>query len=163
MNFVASMTVDLRGDREITITRSFNAPRERVYNAHVDPDLVRQWLLGPGEWSMPVCEIDLRVGGSFRYVWRHPGKDDIEVVGTYRELAPPARIVHTEVFVPDWTEGETLVTTTFEEDAGVTTMTMVIAYASRAVRDRVLESGMADGMEAGYQRLSAMLGPVDAG
>ena len=94
-------------DREIAMTRVFDAPRQLVFDAHTKPDLVRQWLLGPPGWSMPVCEIDLRVGGKYRYVWRHD-RDGTEMGmgGVYREIVPPERIVNTEKFDEAWYPGE---------------------------------------------------------
>jgi uncharacterized protein YndB with AHSA1/START domain len=121
------------------------------------PELVRQWLLGPGGWTMPVCEIDLRPGGAFRYEWTHPEKGDMGLRGTFREVVRPERIVHTEVFDVDWTGGEAIVTTLLHERAGRTTMTMTIVYATREARDGALKSGMDSGLEVGYALLDDLL------
>jgi uncharacterized protein YndB with AHSA1/START domain len=135
--------------------RAFDAPRAMVYEAFTRPDLVRRWLTGPEGWTMPVCEIDLRVGGTFRCVWSRDGKQ-FGLRGQFCELVPPARIVHTEIFDDDWTGGEALVTTVFEA-GDVTTVTMTIRYASQAVRDAVVKTGMTSGVEASYDRLERIL------
>ena len=105
---------------------------------------------------MPVCEIDLKPGGKFRYVWRKDGAE-MGVSGTYREIAPPERIVHTETFDDDWTAGESLVTTMLNEMDGRTTMSMTIRYASQESRAIALASGMLEGMTATYDRLDLLL------
>lgn len=150
------LTVKPLGKRQIVFSRSFDAERQLVWGCYTKPDLVRRWLLGPDGWTLPVCEIDLRVGGRFRYVWRHADGREMGMGGTYREVVPPIRIRHTEVFDEDWTGGEALVTTVFEEVRGVTTVTMTIEYASGAARDGVLKSGASAGMEASYARLEKL-------
>ena len=142
---------------EAVITRSFNAPRARVWDCHTRPELVARWLLGPVGWSMPVCEIDLRVGGAFRYVWRHEKGREMGMGGTFLEVVPPERLVQTELFDEDWTGGETIVTQIFTERDGVTTLTMTTRYSSERARDAALATGMTGGMETSYARLDAML------
>ena len=93
MTNAGNLKLTTRGDREIVMTRTFNAPRNLVFDAFTKPELVRQWLLGPPGWSMPVCEIDLRVGGTYRYVWRKAGAPDMGMGGVYREVVAPERIV----------------------------------------------------------------------
>jgi uncharacterized protein YndB with AHSA1/START domain len=151
------VSVTTPSDREIRIERVFDAPRARIFEALTRPDLVRQWLLGPPGWTMPVCEIDLRPGGAFRYVWHNPEKEDMGMRGTFREIVPPERIVHTEIFDIDWTNGETTVTTVLEERGGQTTLSITVLYSSRQARDGALQSGMASGMEAGYYLLEKLL------
>lgn len=151
------LDVSIPSDRELAFTRTFKAPRTLVWDCHTKPELVRRWLLGPPGWTMPVCEIDLRVGGRFRYVWRNEDGRDMGMGGVYHELRHPERIVHVEKFDEDWTGGETLVTTIFTEDAGVTTMSMTVLYASKEARDGAAQSGMTDGMEMGYARLDEVL------
>jgi uncharacterized protein YndB with AHSA1/START domain len=151
---VGQLTIEPRGDREIFITRSFDASSRLVYDAMTRPELMKRWLFGPDGWELAVCEIDLRPGGSFRYVWREIGQDrDMGMGGVFVEIGAPARIVHTEQFDQDWTGGETVVTTTLREQGGKTTMQMSIVYSSPDARDGALKSGMAHGMEAGYARL----------
>jgi uncharacterized protein YndB with AHSA1/START domain len=148
-------------EREISMSRAFDAPREMVFAAFTKPDLVRRWLLGPDGWSMPVCELDVRAGGTYRYVWRNDAdRSEFGMRGTYREVRPPERIVHVESFDEPWYPGEAIVTTTFVEEAGSTTVTMRIVYGSREARDIALASGMSGGVAASYARLEGILGPA---
>lgn len=144
------------GDLDIVMTRVFDAPRRMVFDAFTKPELVRRWLLGPDGWTMPVCEIDLRPGGTYKYVWQKDGHE-MRIGGTYREVSPPDRIIHTERFEDPWYDGEALVTTEFVEHDGKTTATMTMHYESRATRDGVLQSGMESGVERSYQRLDEIL------
>ena len=153
----AKLEVTTPTDREIAMTRVFDAPRRLVYDAFTKPELVRRWLLGPDGWTMPVCEIDLRVGGRYRYVWRKAGVPDMGMGGVYREIVPPERIVATEAFDDPWYEGEALDTTEFEEKSGRTTVTITMLLESKEVRDAILNSGMERGMAAGYDRLDEIL------
>jgi uncharacterized protein YndB with AHSA1/START domain len=154
------LTVATQGDREVVFTRAFAAPREMVFDCMTKPDRVKRWLLGPPGWTMPVCEIDLRVGGKFRYVWRNQDGRDMGMAGVYREIAAPERIVHNEVFDDNWTGGETTVTSTLTETGGRTTLTTSVIYADDKARQGALVSGMTDGMEMGYARLDALLETV---
>lgn len=153
-----NLKLTTRGDREIVITRAFDAPRKLVFDAHTKPELVKQWLLGPDGWSMPVCEIDLKVGGKYRYVWRRD-KDGTEMGmgGIYREIVAPERLVATEKFDQSWYPGEALGTFVLIEQAGKTTLTQTILYESREARDGVLKSGMEKGVVASYDRLAELL------
>jgi uncharacterized protein YndB with AHSA1/START domain len=144
-------------DREIVMTRAFDAPRRRVWQALTRPELVQSWLLGPPGWTMPVCAIDFKVGGRFRYVWRKADGREMGMGGVYRELAPPERLVHTELFDEDWTGGESLVTTILTEKARRTTLTLTVQYSSREVRDAVLKTPMEEGVAASYDRLEELL------
>jgi uncharacterized protein YndB with AHSA1/START domain len=155
---VAGLKVAARGDREIVMTREFNAPRRLVFDALTKPELVKKWLLGPEGWSMPVCEIDLRVGGKYRYVWRRDstGKE-MGVGGEYREIVKNKRIVCTELFDDAWYAGEALLTTTLVESGGKTTMTTAILYESKEARDGVLKSDMESGVGASYDRLEELV------
>ncbi len=154
------LTVATQGDREVVFTRAFAAPRELVFDCMTKPDLVKRWLLGPPGWTMPVCEIDLKVGGKFRYVWRNQDGRDMGMAGVYREIAAPEQIVHNEVFDDNWTGGETTVTSTLTESGGRTTLTTSVIYANEAARKGALVSGMTEGMEMGYARLDALLETV---
>ena len=102
-------------DREIRITRDFDAPRQLVFDAFTKPELVRRWLLGPPGWTMPICEIDLKVGGAYRYVWRKEGGRDMGMGGVFQEIVAPERIVATERFDESWYPGDALDTTVFVE------------------------------------------------
>ena len=158
MNNPGNLKLTTRGDREIVITRAFDAPRKLVFDAFTKPALVKQWLLGPDGWSMPVCEIDLKVGGKYRYVWRRD-KDGTEMGmgGVYREIVAPERIVATEKFDQSWYPGEAVGTFVLIEQAGKTTLTETILYESREARDGVLKSGMEKGIVASYDRLEKLL------
>lgn len=154
------LKVEAIGDREVVITRAFNAPRDLVFEAYTKPELVRRWLLGPEDWTMPVCEIDLRVGGRYRFVWRHADGRQMGMGGAYREIVAPERLVSSEVFDEDWTGGEAVTTLVLTEKGGRTTAVSTVLYSSRAARDAVLKTPMADGMEAGYVRLDEILATV---
>ena len=151
-------------DREVQVTRSFKAPRALVYRAFTEPELVRRWLLGPPGWSMPVCEMDVRVGGKYRWNWRNDQDgSQFGFNGTFREVQPPSKLVHTEMYDAGTVGGsfpgqEALVTVTFAEDGGVTTMTSVIDFGSKEARDGAMATGMTDGMEQSYQLLDTLLG-----
>jgi len=144
-------------EREIVMTRDFNAPRAAIFEALTKPELVRRWLLGPPPWWMAECEIDLKAGGAFRYVWRRPEGKDMGMRGVYREVTPPERIVNTEVFDEPWYEGEAVVTTVLEERGDRTTLTATVLYDSREIRDGVLEVGVEKGVEASYNLLAELL------
>ena len=155
--------VTLPSDREVKVTRSFKAPRPLVYRGFTEPALVQRWLLGPPGWSMPVCEMDVRVGGRYRWRWRSD-KDGREFgfTGTFREVAPPARLVHTEIYDPGTVgdahpESESIVTVAFTENSGITTVTTLIDFGSKEARDAAVATGMTDGMEQSYQLLDAIL------
>lgn len=145
-------------DREIAMTRVFNAPRKLVFDAHTRPELIRRWLLGPEGWTMPVCEYDPKVGGKYRFVWRRD-KDGTQMGmgGVLREIKPPERIVHTEKFDESWYPGEAVVTTTFVEQGGKTTLTTTVLYESKEARDVALQSDMEKGVEMSYDRLAELL------
>jgi len=146
-----------RGDREIVMTRDFNAPRRLVFDAFTKPELVKQWLLGPPGWSMPVCEIDLKVGGAYRYVWRQDSDGaEMGMGGVFREIVPQERVVCTEAFDKAWYPGEALNTLLLSEQGGKTTMTTTLLYQSREARDAVLKSGMEKGVAASYDRLAEL-------
>ncbi len=146
-----------QGEREIVITRTFNAPRELVYEAMVTPALVQRWLLGPPGWTMPLCEIDLRVGGKYRYVWRNEKGTEMAMGGVFREIVPHQRLVMTEKFDDPWYPGEGVNTTTLVEKDGVTTFTCTMLAISREARDGILKSGMEKGVIASYDRLAEVL------
>jgi uncharacterized protein YndB with AHSA1/START domain len=152
-----------QGDREIVMTRVFDAPRQMVFDAYTKPELVKRWLLGPDGWSMPVCEIDLRVGGKYRYVWRNDTNGrEMGMGGVYREVIPPERIVGTEKFDEEWYPGEAVGTIALTEQEGKTTLTQTILYDSRETRDAVLKSPMQTGVAASYDRLEKLLSGREA-
>lgn len=142
-------------DREIVLSREFDAPRALVFKALTTPELLKRWL-GPRDWTLETCEIDLRVGGAWRQVHRGPDGSIMGMRGVYREVSPPDRLVTTEAF-DDWAEGEATVTTTLTEHAGRTTMTTSVLYPSREVRDGMLSTDMERGIGEGYDRLAELL------
>jgi uncharacterized protein YndB with AHSA1/START domain len=145
-------------DREIVMTRNFEAPRALVWDALTKPELLKRWLFGPDGWSMTVCEIDLRVGGEYRYVWKKmPSGHEMGMGGVYREIVKPERIVSTEKFDDAWYAGEALGTAVLTERVGQTTLTTTMYYESKQVRDNVLKSPMEEGLEMGYARLENVL------
>ena len=123
------------GERDILITRQFDAPRRLVWRTLTEPELVRRWMLGPSGWSFTRCEIDLRVGGAYRYEWRHEDGRSMGLGGAYREISRPERLVNTQRFDGEHDSGETLVTTTLSEVAGRTTMSMTLLYGTKQLRD----------------------------
>lgn len=145
------------GEREIVMTRVFNAPRQLVFECWTKPELVRRWLTGPEGWAFSVCEIDLRVGGAYRYVWRHVDGREMGMGGVYHEIAAPERLVTSEIFDEDWTGGEAVCTLLLTERHGQTLMTNSLLYATAEARAGVLRSGMETGLAAGYARLDALL------
>ena len=144
-------------DREIAMTRSFNAPRRLVFDAYTKPELIRQWLGAFGGWTFVVCEVDLRVGGKYRWVWQNVDGTKMGMGGEYREIVKPERLVATEKFDDPWYEGEAIDTTLFVEKDGRTTMTTTVLYNSKETRDSVLASPMEQGVAASYDRLEEML------
>jgi uncharacterized protein YndB with AHSA1/START domain len=142
-------------DRELVITRVVKAPRRIVFDAYTTPRHLQQWLLGPEGWTMPICEIDLRPGGAFRYVWRKEGGAEMTIAGSVREVVPPERLVTTESWGPEWPE--TVNTVVFTEADGHTTIMLTVHYPSKAARDSALQTGMKEGMEQGFARLDALL------
>lgn len=158
MSNTSSLQVTTPSDREIAMTRVFDAPREMVFEALTRPELLKRWLLGPDGWSLDVCEIDLQVGGAYRYVWRREADGtEMGMGGVYREIAAPERIVATEVFDQPWYPGEAVGTTVLVERNGKTTLTNTMIYASKEARDGVLQSGMESGVSASYDRLAEIL------
>jgi len=153
----ADLKVTTPTERELVMTREFAASRGMVFDALTKPELVQRWLLGPPGWTMPVCEIDLRVGGKYRYVWRNADGREMGMGGTFQEIVRPSRIVATEVYEDYWTGGETLVTTELVETRGKTTLSTTVRYASREARDAALKMGATKGLEASYDRLEQLL------
>jgi uncharacterized protein YndB with AHSA1/START domain len=156
---ITPLRVTTPTDLEIVMTRSFRAPKALVFDAFTKPEHITRWL-GRRDDEMPVCEVDLRPGGAFRYGWRFADGGEMGMHGQFREVSPPDRLVHTEVFEGEYNEvmgGETLVTTFFEEDEGITTVTLTIRAPSKAARDSILATGAAEGVEMGYSRLDELL------
>jgi uncharacterized protein YndB with AHSA1/START domain len=142
-------------DREIVITRGFDAPRRLVFDAWTRPDHLPHWMLGPDGWRMSVCEIDLRPGGAQRFVWHHADGSVMEIRGVYKEITPPERLVSTESWGGNWPD--TLNTLVLTEENGKTTASITILYPTKEARDAALQSGMKEGMALSFRRLAAHL------
>jgi uncharacterized protein YndB with AHSA1/START domain len=150
-----TLTVTQPSDREIALSRVFDAPRHLVFDALTRPELLQRWY-GPRGWSLVVCEIDLRVGGAWRFVSRRPDGKQIGQRGVYREIHPPERLVNTESW-EDWNPGEVLVTAVLVEQGRQTTLTNTLLFPSREVRDALIESGMTRGAAETYDKLAECL------
>src|SRR5262245_28626986 len=148
-------TYSTPSDVEVRIVRVVDAPRRIVFDAWTNPKHVPQWLLGPPGWTMPVCEIDLKVGGAWRYTWRKDDGAEMTIAGTFREVAPPERLVTAERWGPEWPE--TINTLVLTESGGRTTISLTVKYPSKEARDAALQTGMKDGMDAGFARLDELL------
>jgi uncharacterized protein YndB with AHSA1/START domain len=157
MNTAATLKITTPSDREIAMTRVFDAPRDLVFKAYTTPELVKRWLGVHGGWSLEVCEIDLRVGGSYRFLWRGPNGAEMGMRGVYREIVVPERIVATEVFDQSWDPGDAVDTVELVEQGGRTTLTLTVRYNSRETRDAVLKSPMESGVAAGFDKLAGLL------
>jgi uncharacterized protein YndB with AHSA1/START domain len=162
-------------DREITVIRTFEAPRQLIWDCHTKPELIQRWLFGPPGWSMPVCRVDLRVGGRYRYVWQNDESGArFGSYGEHLEIAPLERIVTSEIM--DGLDGQPMQdeppldpakaavnSLTLAERDGRTLLTVNMRFPSKEIRDMALQSGMSDGMAMGYDRLEALLHAQAAG
>jgi|SRR6185503_17111996 len=153
-----TLEVKAQGDREILVTRAFDAPRELLYQAYTRPELLKRWLGAFAGWSLDVCDMDLVVGGAYRWVWRKEGGGEMGISGVYREVSPPARIVCTEKFDESWYPGEGLVRVDFlETGPGTSTLQLTLRYESQAARDGVIKSPMETGLAASYDALERVV------
>src|ERR1700736_528378 len=159
MKNTGTLKVTTPTDREIVLARVFDAPRHLVFDAFSKPELLKRWF-GPRGWSLVVCEVDLKVGGGFRFVLRGPNEKEMGMRGVYRELAPPERSVHMESF--DDYPGESMVTAVLVEQGGKTTLTATVLYPSQEVRDIVIKSGMEHGAAESYDKLAELLAAAEA-
>ncbi len=157
MTNAGTLQVTTPTEREIAMTRVFDAPRSLVFDAWTKPELLKRWLGVRNGWSLAVCEVDLRVGGAYRFVWRGPDGAEMGMGGVYREIVPPERLVSTEKFDDPWYAGEALDTIVLVEQDGKTTATTTVLYESQEIRDAVLESGMARGVAESYDMLAELL------
>lgn len=142
---------------EIEVSRVFAAPRALVFDAFAKPEHLKRWMGGWNDTEMAECAVDFRVGGAFRYVWRSEKMGDIGMEGRFREIVPAEKIVHTEIFDEDWTGGEVLVTTLFEDEGAGVRVTTIIAYSSKEACDGVLKSDMLAGWSHCYDQLEKLL------
>ena len=151
----SATTFTTPSDREVTMTRVFDAPRRLVFEAWTSPKHLPHWMLGPEGWTMPVCEVDLRPGGAWRFVWRKADGSEMEMHGVYREVKPPERMVCTESWGGEWPE--TINTVTLTEKDGKTTMSQTVLYPSKDARDAAMKTGMKDGASMSFDRLAEYL------
>jgi uncharacterized protein YndB with AHSA1/START domain len=156
------LQVTTPSDREIAMTRAFDAPRGLVFDAWTRPELLKRWLGVFGQWTFAVCEVDLRVGGKYRYVWRGADGKEMGMGGVFREIVRPERIVCTEKFDESWYPGDAVDTTVFVEKGGKTTVTTTVQYASKEARDGVLKSPMESGVAKSYDKLAEVLASIPA-
>jgi len=159
MKVAETLKVTTPTDKEIVVTRVVDAPRRLVFEAWTNPKYVAQWMLGPAGWTMPVCEIDLRLGGKWHFIWRRADGAEMEMHGVYQEIDPPERLVSTESWGGPWPE--TLNTLTLADENGKTTITVTILYPSKQARDAALQTGMKDGMAASFDRLADLAASME--
>lgn len=161
--------VSLPSDTEVRVTRDFAAPRKLVWEAHTQPKLVKRWMLGPPGWSMPVCDMDVRPGG--KYAWRWQSDENGAEFGFFGEFTAvdaPGKLAHSQYYDPGNmpvdmdTAKPAIITTTFTEEDGVTTLVSLMDFGSKEARDMAVSTGMTDGMEMGYQRLDTLFAEQQA-
>jgi uncharacterized protein YndB with AHSA1/START domain len=162
MQNIETLKVTTPSDREIAMTSVFDAPRNLIWDAMTKPELLKRWLGVQNGWTLAVCEIDLKVGGAYRYLWRGPKGQEMGVRGVYREVLRPERVVNTEKFDQSWYSGEAVVTLVLVEQNGKTTLTLTVLYESRETRDGVLKTPMKEGLAAGYDKLAEVLASMEA-
>lgn len=157
MQRIGEMEIGPLGERELLATRTFNAPRPLVWRALTEPELIKQWLGNFMDWTMPVCEIDLRVGGTYRYEWHSARGEKMGMSGRFLEIDAPKRQVATELFDDAWYPGEATDTYELTEKDGKTMLRLVVTYVSTEARDGVLAGPASGGMAAGYDALDALV------
>jgi uncharacterized protein YndB with AHSA1/START domain len=157
-----SLQISTPSDEVIRITRSFDAPRMMVWDAYTRPELVKRWLGAMPGWSWAVCEMDVREGGRYRWAWRGPDGAELALGGEYLEVVPGERLVSTERYDQQWYEGDAVGTVEFTESQGRTVLVTTLRYASKQVRDAVLQSPATSGMESGYLVLDELLASIAA-
>jgi len=154
----------LPSSTEIAIARTFDAPRDRVFDAHTKPEMLKRWLGATG-WVLAECEVELAVGGAWRYVWHGPNAAAMEMRGVYREVKAPERLVSTQTFtecdVAAKAKREVLTSTVFRESEGCTTVALTMKYPTQDIRDEMASCGMQRGMEQGYEKLDEYLASLD--
>ena len=153
---IGGTTFTTPSDRELVMTFTVDAPRDRVFDAWTRPEHLPRWMLGPEGWTMPVCESNLRPGGAWRFVWRRAEGAEMEMRGVYREIEPPGRLVSTESWGGDWPE--TLNTLVLTEEDGRTTLRLTVLYPSKAARDAASATGMKEGAARSFERLAGYVG-----
>jgi uncharacterized protein YndB with AHSA1/START domain len=149
------MKLTTPSDREVVVTRVFDAPRRLVWRAMSEPELLKRWIPGPPGWPIVRCDQDWRVGGAFHFAWRGPDGSEMTLSGIFSEVVPPERVVRTESFVIGVPPraGEQLATLVLTEQGGKTTLTLTVQYPSKEARDAAIVGGMNKGLAEGYDRL----------
>lgn len=161
MNPSKNVKVVAKGEREIVMTRSFQANRELVFDCFTKPELLKRWLFGPDGWILSVCEVDLRIGGKYRYVWKlEKTGTEMGAGGVYKKIDKPELLVCTEKFDETWYPGEALLTNEFVPEGNRTNLIVTILYESKEGRDTVLKSPMEGGVEQSYNRLANLLDTI---
>ena len=150
-------------DREVRVVRTFNAPRQLVWDAHTKPELMRKWCYGYEGWTLAVCDMDVREGGKYRWRWRsNEDGSEFGFFGTFSDVKAPSRLAHDQYYDPGDMDyampvgDPCLITLDFTEENGVTTLAMTMEFVSKEARDGAVSIGMTDGMEVGYARIDAM-------
>jgi len=157
MTNTGTLEVTTPSEREIAMTRVFDAPASMVFDAWTKPELLKRWLGVRSGWEMAVCEVDLKVGGAYRWVWRGPDGNEMGMGGVYREILRPERLVATEKFDDAWYPGEALDAITLVEQDGKTTLTTTVLFESQEARDVALQSDMERGVAESYDVLDELL------
>jgi uncharacterized protein YndB with AHSA1/START domain len=152
-----TLQVTTPSERESAMSRTFDAPRALVFEAWTRPELLTQWLGSMPGWTWAVCEVDLRVGGKYRYLWRGPDGAELGMGGEFKEIVPGQRIVATEKYDQAWYPGGAVSTVTLAEQGGKTTLTLTVKYDTKDARDAVLQSPMKSGVESGFNLLEQLL------
>ena len=160
----------LPSNTEVLVKRSFDASAKLVWRAYMEPDLMRRWCCGMPGWSMPICEMDMRVGGKYRWRWRSDdNSQEFGFFGEYSEVEAPARMIAAEYYDPGTMGGAmdasspTINQTSFSEKDGITTVVTLLKYVSKEARDAAVSTGMTDGMETSYARLDTLVAEQQGG
>ena len=164
MNDPRKLQITTPSDREVAMTRTFDAPRRLVFDAFTKPELIKRWLGVRAGWTMPVCEVDLRVGGTYRYVWRGPKGNDMGMGGVFREIVAPERIVATEKFDDSWYAGEAVDTTVFVEQGGQEPGLVATGLPKRRGQGVILAQALGKGQQRSHGHAErAVVGDAVAG
>lgn len=160
MTSAETISISLPSDLELALTRVFNAPRRLVFDAWTKPELLKQWHTGDGA-VMSTCDVDLRIGGRWRYVWTMP-QGEMGMGGEFIEVDPPARFVCTMEHDMPWYPGSTLMTAEFTEEEGRTTLLLTLKFDSKEARDMLASSPWAEKYGEGFLVLDSILGALSA-
>lgn len=160
MELAKTVSVSTPSDLEIVVERMMDAPPDLVFDCYTKPELVRRWLNGPDDWSLMTCDIDLRVGGTYRYVWLGPDGQSMGMTGLFHEILPSQTLVSTEQFDDDFGMGKMLVTVSFISEGESTRLRTSVLCETNAHRDATLATGMTEGMGMSFAQLDRLLGEI---